>query len=329
MAALGDRRADCLVPLRNLRPEQLGPLLEEEIEEWRALHWDFRASADLVRRFSGMNSLEGFALLAGPSVAGLAYSVADDEKGLIGDLYVARSYRTFARENALLEALLESMWSSPALRRIEAQLVLLSASGSRHPPPLAPAFRNILRTYPRAFLEIPLAAIIGLRPREPAGAAFAGWSENQRGEAARLIAAAYAGHVDAEINDQYRSAGSALRFLSNIVQYPGCGAFFAPASFVAFEAGTGTACGLSLASKVADDAGHITQVCVAPQRRGAGLGYELVRRSLTALAAHGAKTVSLTVTASNTPATRLYERMGFICRREFWACVWERLGAAR
>jgi ribosomal protein S18 acetylase RimI-like enzyme len=61
---------------------------------------------------------------------------------------------------------------------------------------------------------------------------------------------------------------------------------------------------------------------VAPSHRGTGLGYELLRRSLLALAAHSCRSVSLTVTVSNAAAARLYERMGFTQRREFAACVW-------
>jgi ribosomal protein S18 acetylase RimI-like enzyme len=107
------------------------------------------------------------------------------------------------------------------------------------------------------------------------------------------------------------------------VQYPGCGTFFSPASFAASDAKTGTLRGVSLASRVADDVGHITQVCVAPSHKGTGLGYELLRRSLVALAGHGCRSASLTVTVSNTAAIRLYERMGFVNRRDFAAYVWE------
>ena len=83
-------------------------------------------------------------------------------------------------------------------------------------------------------------------------------------------------------------------------------------------------CAMSLASLVAPDSGHITQLCVTPSQRGTGLGYELSRRSLQALAAHGCRTVSLTVTAANRDAIRLYQRMGFRNVREFEAHVWER-----
>ena len=75
------------------------------------------------------------------------------------------------------------------------------------------------------------------RPTQPVW--FDSWSERKQDEAATLIATAYRGHVDSEINDQYRSPAGARRFLMNIVQFPGCGAFFQPASYVAVDPGTG------------------------------------------------------------------------------------------
>ena len=81
MAALSDRRPDSLVSLRNVRPEQLDLILDDEIAEWREdLNWDFHASADLVRRFSGMQALDGLALLAGPRIVGYTYTVAEEGK---------------------------------------------------------------------------------------------------------------------------------------------------------------------------------------------------------------------------------------------------------
>ena len=141
--------------------------------------------------------------------------------------------------------------------------------------------------------------------------------------AARLIADAYAGHIDSNINDQYRSVAGARRFLLNIVQYPGCGAFFQPGSFLALESDSGELVGMSLASLVASNVGHITQICVLPRARGQGIGYELLRRSMDGLAARGCRKVSLTVTADNTEAVSLYERLGFSIAHSFAAYVWE------
>jgi ribosomal protein S18 acetylase RimI-like enzyme len=138
-----------------------------------------------------------------------------------------------------------------------------------------------------------------------------------------LIPVAYRGHVDSEINDQYRSPAGARRFLANIIQYPGCGTFFQPASFMALDNTTGRLCGMCLSSLVSFDVGHITQICVTPTIKGKGCGYELMRRSLGALMEAGCRAASLTVTAANTEAIALYERLGFRKVKEFSACVWE------
>jgi ribosomal protein S18 acetylase RimI-like enzyme len=151
---------------------------------------------------------------------------------------------------------------------------------------------------------------------------FLPWQEKMQDNAARLIATAYEGHVDSTINDQYRSVHGAKRFLMNIVQYPGCGVFFAPASWVAVDA-EGELAGISLASLVAPEVGHITQICVAPTDRKTGVGYELMRRSLRSLAEHGCEKASLTVTSANQEAIQLYQRIGFRTIRKFAAYVWE------
>jgi ribosomal protein S18 acetylase RimI-like enzyme len=178
----------------------------------------------------------------------------------------------------------------------------------------------------RALLD---PAVRGMRGRAAGAVAaasrvyFERWSDHHQEPAAQLIAAAYQGHVDSLINDQYRSIAGARRFLFNIVQYPGCGTFFKPASVAAFDRLTGRMCGICLASLVMPYCGHITQICVAPWVRGAGVGYELLRQSLTLLREAGCRKTSLTVTSSNGEAIKLYEEVGFTTIRNFCAYVWE------
>src|SRR5262249_48808483 len=179
------------------------------------------------------------------------------------------------------------------------------------------------KSYPRQFLEISLSSAAQLQAVDPASIAFLPWTESCHDEAAKLIANSYKGHIDSQINDQYRTPAGARRFLTNIVQYPGCGAFFGPGSFAAWDKTRRTMCGISLASLVAAETGHVTQICVAPQYQGKGIGFELMRRSLTALAAQGCSRASLTVTSMNASAVRLYEHMGFRHRRDFAAYAWE------
>ena len=318
MAALSDRQPGPLVELPRVTPEHLAAVLEEETSDWSTgLDWDFRPSAELVRRFVQMHALNGFALMHGPRIIGYAYYVSEEGKGLIGDVYVLPEHRTAENENALLEAVLAALWRTPGVRRVEAQLMMISSPLDRSVP-----HQSWFRAYPRYFLETALEPVAALPPRAASKIAISLWQERRQDETARLIAATYEGHVDSKINDQYRSPGGARRFLMNIVQYPGCGTFFGPASYAATDE-SGVLLGVSLASLVAADVGHITQVCVAPRHKGTGLGYELVRRSLRALAAHGCRSASLTVTASNQRAVRLYQQMGFTNRRDFAAYVWE------
>jgi ribosomal protein S18 acetylase RimI-like enzyme len=319
MAALSEpvRRLD-IVDLRELRADDLEPLLQEEIRTWdSALDWDFRKSADLVRRFVDLRALNGCALLEGSQAIGYAYFVLEEHKGLIGDLYVRLQSRTGEAENRLLEAVLDEMIGTPHLSRIESQLMMIYTFAGR----ILPASR-FARSHLRDFMVADLTQAALPQGRVRYRAYIEKWAEQYHEPAAQLIASAYLGHVDSHINDQYRSPGGARRFLYNIVQYPGCGTFFRPASLVAFDP-EGRICGLCLTSMVAPEVGHVTQICVGNWVRGTGLGYELLRQSLESLREAGCRKVSLTVTTANRDAIQLYQRTGFVTRRQFSAYVWE------
>lgn len=308
-----------IVDLRRLSARDLEPLLQEETAAWRnELEWEFEKSADLVRRFVDLRALNGSALVEDGQVVGYLYYVLEDNKGLVGDLYVRRELRTPERENRLLEWALHAIMACPPIARIESQLMMLRFSPDRHIPGA-----DCLRSYERNFMRVDLrrSALAEGRVRRPMY--MEKWCDHYQDAAAYLIAAAYAGHIDSSINDQYRTAAGARRFLYNIVQYPGCGSFFRPASFAAFEAASGHLCGISLASLVAPECGHITQICVSPSVRGTGIGHALLRQSLTALRDMGCRSASLTVTAANDDAVHLYERVGFHTMRRFSAYVWE------
>ncbi len=321
MAALSEPVADLrTVDLRELRSAELLPLLEEESRNWRdTFEWNFKPSAELVKRYVDLRSLTGFALLEGREVAGYSYYVLEEQKGLIGDLYVRERFRSPERESLLLDRTVGAMMSAPGIRRIESQLMMLGLDGSE--PVARPEF---MQRYNRLFLEIDLSDVVSL-PSRPVrkGIFFEPWEERFQEASAQLIAEAYRGHVDSQINDQYRSVGGARRFLYNIVQYPGCGAFFRPGSSIAFDFHSEGATGLCLASLVAPDVGHITQICVSTARRHTGVGYEMLTRSLRSMRQHGCRRASLTVTTSNASAVELYHRTGFRTVREFGAFVWE------
>lgn len=305
--------------LRGLPASVLDRLLQEERARWLSLlHWDFAPSAALVTRYVGMQALDGYVLMDDGEAVGYVYWVIEDHKGLIGDLYVRDAWRSPANENLLMGAALGQMRRHSWIRRVEAQLLQLSGRGSQ----VAPAGLRP-NVYPRHFM---LAATAGVSARRPLslapGVILDNWTMRWLDDSARLIGLVYHQHVDSAINDQYNSGPGARRFLQNIVQYPGCGHFSHSASWVALDGG-GRVIGLCLATKVAPDIGHIAQLCLAPSHQGGGAGYEMLRRSMSALAAEGCREVSLTVTASNDRAIRLYERFGFRAIYHFEALVWE------
>jgi ribosomal protein S18 acetylase RimI-like enzyme len=307
-----------IVDLRELRADDLDPLLDEEIRTWdQMLDWDFRKSADLVRRFVDLRALNGCALLNGDEVIGYGYFVLEEHKGLIGDVFLRKRWRNIEDEIRIVGAVLNEMMATPHVTRIESQLMMLDPEPGRVMPGV-----RFLHSYLRNFMVAELGQVELEPGRGRYRAYIERWAEHFQEPAAQLIAAAYLGHVDSSINDQYRTGAGARRFLFNIVQYPGCGIFFRPASFAAFEP-DGRMSGLCLTSMVSPGIGHITQICVAGWARGTGLGYELLRQSLAALREAGCRRVSLTVTSSNREAVTLYERTGFSTRRQFSAFVWD------
>ncbi len=320
MAARPDVRLPEVVELTTLTTGDLDPLFHEEIGVWNdRFNWDFRPSADLLRRFVQIHSLYGYALIADKRVIGYTYHVCEGRKGLIGDFFLKQDYATAANEMLLLGASVQGVMLISGIRRIESQLMMLRMPLTQPLP-----FNKHLARHDRSFMNIDRAAILHLQPRTPAvNVTFCQWAEHFSEEVAHLVSAAYRGHVDSEINDQYRTIPGARHFLTNIVRFPGCGIFSSSASIIAIDQRSGRVCGACLASMVSAKSGHITQLCVLPAIRGARLGYELLRQALMRMVEAGCTTISLTVTSSNVDAIRLYESVGFHARAAFPALVWE------
>ena len=77
-----------------------------------------------------------------------------------------------------------------------------------------------------------------------------------------------------------------------------------------------------LTSTVQERVGHTTQICVMPGYQGRGLGRRLIAATIAALRARNFEALSLTVTAANERAVRLYEKIGFKRIKSFTAGVW-------
>ncbi|MEZ5363582.1 MAG: N-acetyltransferase [Bryobacterales bacterium] len=323
MAAAGAPIGDLsIVDLREMRGEDLGYLLEQQNLEWRRrLHWDFAPTGSIIRRFLDARNLHGYAVVQGGRPVGYCYFIYEDGKALVGDLYLEDGFRQPAWERWLLENTVKAAAVYPGVRRVEGQALGLSYELQEDV-----LYSRPVSVVPRLFMmRVDLDQIEDAIPCDPPESLrFGHWDDSDLEPAAQLIAGSYARHIDSRINDQYRTVAGARRFLINTTQHTGCGVFLRRASVVARRGIFRSVAGVCLASRVDDSAGHVTQICVAPQHRGLGVGREMLRRTLTALARQGCEVASLTVTASNKPAIELYERFGFTILRRFSAFIWER-----
>jgi len=311
-----------ILDLRHFTSAELRGLLERESELWaRTLSWDYRASAEMILRYLDAKILPGYAAVDAGEVHGYSFFVYEGAKGVIGDLFVDASFgaeRQRATEQRLLTHVVETLKNSPGIHRIEAQL-LAHESGQVAQPFAREGFSR----HARLFMSLPLAGPASVRPPEMPGIELRRWSDDDYQGVAAVITAAYRSHVDSEINDQYRTLAGSLRFLNNIVRFPGCGVFDAEASLVALDRATRATIGVILCSRVKDDVGHVTQVCVLPEHRGRGIGEGLIAAAAAELKRRRFAALSLTVTEGNARAVELYRRMGFSVKRVFDAFVWE------
>jgi GNAT superfamily N-acetyltransferase len=311
--------------LRHFSAGSLRPLLDAESRVWsERLHWDYRSSADLLLQYLDSRVLPGFVAVENGRISGYIFCVYEDNKAVIGDVFAVdspRSGTTSAEiEQQLLRHLLEMLQNTPGIDRIESQLLL-------HPHGLhAETFRHAgFEVHRRKFMELNLERIEAQTTSRLllAGMKLRPWLDEDFVPAGHLISLAYQGHLDSHINDQYRTTAGSLRFLHNIVRFPGCGLFDAEASRVLVKAGQQELAGVLLCSRVREGVGHVTQVCVAKNFRNLGLGEMLLRDAAINLKKRGFQTLTLTVTESNKNAVALYERLGFVETHPFDAMVWD------
>jgi ribosomal protein S18 acetylase RimI-like enzyme len=310
-----------ILDLRHFSSADLRPLLDEEIVLWgRLLHWDYTGSAEMILRYMDARILPGYAAIERGRIFGYSFFVYEQNKGVIGDLFVRNGGSPSHREveERLLTHVIETLQQSPGVHRVEAQL-LAHNTGDVARPFLAQGFSR----HPRVFMTFDIASHPHTVPALMTDFEIRPWSEQEYQTAAAVITAAYRGHVDSDINDQYRSLAGSLRFLNNIVRFPGCGTFDPKASFVVVQRRTHSVVGLILCSLVRPDVGHITQVCVLPEFRSAGLGVALLAATTRSLRERAFRSISLTVTQANDRAIALYQRIGFQSARVFDAFVWE------
>lgn len=311
-----------IIDLRHFSSVDLRPLLDDEARAWASLlSWDYNGSAEMILRYVDAKILPGYAAIERGRIYGYSFFVYEGSKGVVGDLYVANGGRVANPrevEIKLLTHVIETLQQSPGIHRVEAQL-LAHESGSVARPFLDQGFQR----HPRLFMVLPLINTAPQSTMKHPEIEIRRWTEADYQPAAAVITAAYRGHVDAQINDQYHTLSGSLRFLNNIVRFPGCGLFDIESSFAAVDRKAKNLIGLILCSRVRGDVGHVTQVCVLPEYRSRGIGESLLAATTVNLRKRGFTALSLTVTEANAGAVTLYRRLNFDSKRVFDAFVWQ------
>lgn len=311
-----------ILDLRHFSAVDLRPLLDDETQLWsRQLSWDYSGSAEMILRYIDAKILPGYAAIERGRIFGYSFFVYEGSKGVIGDLYVTNGNRlpdSRHVELKLLTHVIETLQQSPGIHRVEAQLLAHEAHAVARP-----FLEQGFQRHPRLFMVLALGKASAEPPATHPEVEIRRWTDADYQPAAAVITAAYRTHVDAQINDQYHTLTGSLRFLNNIVRFPGCGVFDAESSFVALDRKAKNQIGLILCSRVRNDVGHVTQVCVLPEYRSRGIGESLMAATMGNLRKRGFSMLSLTVTEANTRAVALYRRLDFDTTRIFDAFVWE------
>jgi len=103
-----------------------------------------------------------------------------------------------------------------------------------------------------------------------------------------------------------------LDYARQLTTTTGCGLFLPASSVVVPSEASARIVASVLTTAVGPETGHLAQVIVAPEARGAGLGRRVVSVAMTKLKAAGYERVTLLVGERNPVARALYRSLGFV-----------------
>ena len=305
-------------PLREARPRELRTLLDEEAALWHSeLGWDFGEVRAAVSGGIERGNLPGRVVEDGARAVAYCYYMVDPARVIVGSIFATSALRGQGLEEDLVDAVIEDALAERGAGRVECQTLFCTA-------PSADArferkgFASRARHYMRRELKEPVPEPGPL----PHGIALRALKREDLTAAAEIIYQSHQGSVDAALNMTYATPATCRAFVETLVVRSGCGQFDAEAS--RYACGPRGPLGVLIASRLSRTNGHVCQVSVAPGAQEHGLGVALVTRALAAFRAEGLASATLSVTASNERAHRLYERLGFRVQRAFAAHAWAR-----
>ena len=306
-------------PLRDVSLRQIGPLLEEEAAYWEAdLHWDFSAVRAAVAGGVERGTLNGRVVTDGSRPVAYCYYLADSGRTIVGSIFAGRAHRGEGLEEQLATGVIDDARGERRCHRLECQTLFCTAHGANDRFRQA-GFANRARHY----MELDVSRDLPMgESRLPPGFRLRAVQRSDLHAAAEIVYRSHLGSVDAALNLTYATPSACRTFVDTLVLRAGCGRFDAEASRLV-EGPRGPA-GVLLASRLSRTNGHVCQVSVVPEAQRAGLGLALMLIALRAFDRQGLSTATLSVTAENERAHRLYSLLGFRVWREFAAHAWLR-----
>ncbi len=148
-------------------------------------------------------------------------------------------------------------------------------------------------------------------PELPPGYRFVPWNEAVLDAHARTKWRSFRDEIDALVFPCLGDAEGCRRLMREIRNKPG----FLPEATWLIARGAGPEemqwCGTIQGVADRGGLGMIQNVGIVPGHRGIGLGAALVRRAIAGFRSYGLRAAGLEVTAENSRAVRLYQRLGF------------------
>jgi len=303
-----------VVDLRTVTLTDLEVLWHGEVRFWATrLLWDVSGTFAALRRIQERGGLPGKAVQANGRIVGYAsYGVAG-RLGVFTGLVVSPEWRSTRVRETLIHATLDAI-RHMGVERIESRFVSIDDAW------LVPTFERAgFQTYWREFLRFELRQLRAVVPA-PTSLFFEPWDQTHLGEATSILQRAYAGGVDAEINEQYRTVDGCHIVLDDILNQGDCGRLVLEASPIARDRGRGV--GFVLVTEISPRQGHLTHIAVVPEYQRRGVGRGLLDYSLRRLTEGQFETLSLIVSRANDHALGFYRETGFQSVLAFPVFVW-------
>jgi ribosomal protein S18 acetylase RimI-like enzyme len=306
-------------PLREASIRELRPLLDEEVAHWDAeLSWSFGEVRAAVQSGVERGNLHGRVASDGVRAAAYCYYMVDAGRAIVGSIFAGGEHRGHGLEERLVDAVIADARAERKSGRVECQTLFCTASGANARFREA-GFAGRARHYMLRQLRDALPAAEAV---PPADLCVRPLRREDLAAAAEIIYRSHVGTTDAALNLTYSTPATCRSFVDTLVLRAGCGHFDTDASRIV--AGPRGPVGVLIASRLAAENGHVCQVSVVPEAQAQGLGALLMITALRAFREQGLATATLSVTADNVRAHRLYERLGFVVSREFAAHAWVR-----